>query len=31
MHNLTVQKETVVIANKLGHCMPYDLCCEVET
>ena len=31
MHILTGQKQPVVKANKLGHCMSYDLCCEAET
>ena len=31
LHNLTGQKQPVVIANKLGHCMSYDPCCEAET
>ena len=31
LHNLTGQKQPVVIANKLWHCMSCDLCYEVET
>ena len=31
LHNLTAQKQAVVVANKFGHCMSYDLCCEAET
>ncbi|KAG1711251.1 hypothetical protein GQR58_002553 [Nymphon striatum] len=31
LHNLTGQKQAVVLANKFGHCMAYDLCCEIET
>ena len=29
--NTTGQKQEVVIANKFGYCMSYDLCCEAET
>ena len=31
LHNLTAQKQTVVVANKFGHFISYDLCCEAET
>ena len=31
LHNLTGQKQAVVITNKFEHCMSYDLCCEGET
>ena len=31
LHNLAGQKQPVVITNKLGHFMSYDLCCEAET
>ena len=30
LHNITGQKQAVVIANKFGNSMPYDLCCEAE-
>ena len=31
LHNLTGQRQPVVIANKFGHCMSYNRCCEIET
>ena len=31
LHNLTGQKQAVVIANKFVHCMWYDLCWEAGT
>ena len=31
LHNLTGQRQPVVMTNKLGHCMSYDVCCEIET
>ena len=31
LHNLTRQKQAVVIANKFEHCISYDLCCKAET
>ena len=31
LHNLTGQKKVVQILHKLGHCMNYDLTCEIET
>lgn len=31
LHNITGQKQTVVISNKLGHCISYDLTCKIET
>ena len=31
LHNLPGQRQPVVMTNKLGHCMSYDSCCEIET
>ena len=31
LHNITGQKKPVKIVNHLGHCIDYDLVCEVET
>ena len=31
LHNITGQKQPVVVTNKLGHCISYDLSCEIET
>ena len=31
LHNMTGHKQPVVITNKLGHCISYDLSCEIET
>ena len=31
LHNLTGQKKTVQILNRLGHCIEYDAACEIET
>lgn len=31
LHNLTGQRQPVVITNKFGHCMSYDRCCEIES
>ena len=31
MNNLTGEKQTFVIVNKLRHCVSYDLCCDLET
>ena len=31
LHNITGQKKPIQITNHLGHCIDYDLVCEVET
>eukprot|EP00794_Sanderia_malayensis_P010438 gene10438-biopygen7613 len=31
LHNITGQKKPIKIANHLGHCIDYDLVCEIET
>ena len=31
LHNMTEQKNVIQILNKLGHCISYDLTCEIET
>ena len=31
LHNITGQKKVIQILNKLGHCISYDLTCEIET
>ena len=31
LHNLTGQRQPVEITNKLGHCISYGTCCEIET
>ena len=31
LHNMEGQRKVIQILNKLGHCMSYDLSCEIET
>ena len=31
LHNMTGQKKVIQILSKLGHCISYDLTCEIET
>ena len=31
IHNITGQRKTVDILNRLGHCLTYNLTCEIET
>ena len=31
IHNITGQRKTVDILNRLGHCLAYNLTCDTET
>ena len=31
IHNITGQKKTIRILNRLGHCIDYNKVCEIET